>query len=52
MDNFTLLRRKSYLGHLKQGLKIVTWSEMENATMQSYVLYPDSVLRKAGNKIG
>ena len=37
-----------YFNHLKQGVKPDAWSELCKAPVQSFSLFPDAVLGKAG----
>ena len=51
MANLTLLRRDSYLEHLKQGVKPDTFSALRNCPLNGYALFPDAVIRKAEDEI-
>ena len=51
MANLTLVRRDSYLEHLKQGVKPDTFSALRNCPLNGYALFPDAVIRKAEDKI-
>ena len=51
MANFTLMRRDSFLDHLKQGVKQDNWSALRNAPLHLQALFPDNVLRKAEDDI-
>ena len=44
LSNLILLRRDSYLEHVKPGIKPDTWNMLRNAPMFGYGLFPDSVL--------
>ena len=44
LRNFMLLRRDSYLDHVKSGLKQDTWNQLRNAPLFHGGLFPDSVL--------
>ena len=49
--NFTLVRRDSYLEHLKAGVKPDTFSALRNCPLNGYTLVPDAVIRKAEDDI-
>ena len=51
MANLTLLRRDSYLEHLKHGVKPDTFSALWNCPLNGYTLFPDAVIRKAEDEI-
>ena len=51
MANLTLLRRDSYLEHLKQGVKPDTFSALRNCPLNRYALFLDVVIRKAEDEI-
>ena len=51
LSNFILLRRDSYLQHVKPGTKPDTWNMLRNAPMFGYGLFPDSVLNTAEQDI-
>ena len=51
MANLTLVRRDSYLEHLKQGLKPDTFSALGNCPLNGYALFLDAVIRKAEDEI-
>ena len=51
MANLTLVRRDSYLEHLKQGVKPDTFSALRNCPLNGYALFPDAVIRKAEDEI-
>ena len=51
MANLTLIRRDSYLEHLKQGVKPYTFSALRNCPLNGYALFPDAVIRKAEDEI-
>ena len=51
MANLTLVRRDSYLEHLKQGVKPDTFSALRNCPLNRYALFPDTVIRKAEDEI-
>ena len=51
MANLTLLRRDSYLEHLKQGVKPDTFSALRYCPLNRYALVPDAVIRKAEDEI-
>ena len=44
MANLILLRRDSYLEHIKNGIKPDTWNMLRNTPMFGHGLFPDSVL--------
>ena len=41
LANFGLLRRDSYLEHVKPGLKSDTWNKLRNAPLFTYGLFPE-----------
>ena len=47
MANLVLLHRDSYLEHVKQGIKSDTLSQLRNAPLFGYGLFPDAVIRTA-----
>ena len=51
MANLTLVRRDSYLEHLKPGIKPDTFSALRNCTLNTHALFPDAVIRKAEDEI-
>ena len=51
MANLTLVRRDSYLEHLKQGVKPDTFSALRNCPLNGYALFPDAIIRKAEDEI-
>ena len=51
MANLTLVRRDSYLEHLKPGVKPDTFSALRNCPLNGYALFPDAVIRKAEDDI-
>ena len=51
MANLTLVRRDSYLDHLKQGVKPDTFSALRNCPLNGHALFPDAVIRKAEDEI-
>ena len=51
LANLILLRRDSYLEHVKPGIKPDTWNLLRNAPMFGYGLFPDSVLNTAEQDI-
>ena len=51
MANPTLVRRDSYLEHLKPGVKPDTFSALRNCPLNGYALFPDAVIRKAEDDI-
>ena len=46
-----LLRRDSYLDHVKSGLKQDTWNQLRNALLFHGGLFPDAVLATAEQDI-
>ena len=44
MANLVLLRRDSYLEHIKPGVKPDTWNRLRNAPLFSYGLFPDDMI--------
>ena len=51
LANLILLRRDSYLEHVKPGIKPDTWNLLRNAPMFGHGLFPDSVLATAEQDI-
>ena len=51
LSNLILLRRESYLEHVKSGIKPDTWNLLRNAPMFGHCLFPDSVLATAEQDI-
>ena len=51
MANLTLVRRDSYLEHLKTGVKPDTFSALRNCPLNTHALFPDAVIRKAEDEI-
>ena len=51
MANLTLVRRDSYLEHLKPGIKPDTFSALKNCLLNGYALFPDAVIWKAEDDI-
>ena len=51
LANTILLRRDSYLDHVKNGIKPDTWNMLRNAPMFGHGLFPDSVLATAEQDI-
>ena len=51
MANLTLVRRDSYLDHLKLGIKPDTFSALRNCPLNTHALFPDAVIRKAEDEI-
>ena len=51
LANFVLLRRDSYLEHVKPCLKSHTWNKLRNALLFTYGLFPDDVLAIAEQDI-
>ena len=51
LSNLILLRRDSYLEHVKPGVKPDTWNMLRNAPMFGYGLLPDAVLNTAEQDI-
>ena len=51
MANLTLVRRDSYLGNLKTGIKPDTFSALRNCPLNTHAVFPDAVIRKAENEI-
>ena len=47
MANLTLVRRDSYLEHLKTGVK----PDLRNCPLNTHALFPDAVIRKAEDEI-
>ena len=44
MANLVLLRRDSYLDHVKPGVKPDTWTRLRNAPLFNYGLFPDDLI--------
>ena len=44
MANLVLLRRDSYLDHVKPGVKPDTWTQLRNAPLFNYGLFPDDLI--------
>ena len=51
MANLTLVRRDSYLEHLKPGVKPDTFASLRNCSLNGYALFPDAIIRKAEDDI-
>ena len=51
MANLTLLRRDSFLDHLKQGVKPDTFSALRNCPLNWLALFSHAVIRKAEDDI-
>ena len=51
MSNLTLLRRDSYLDHVKNGIKPDTYNQLRNAPLFGHGLFPDAVIRTAEQDI-
>ena len=51
MANLTLVRRDSYLEHLKAGVKPDTFSALRNCPLQTKALFPDDIIRRAEDEI-
>ena len=51
MANLTLVRRDSYLEHIKPGVKPDTFSALRNCALNGHALFPDAVIRKAEDEI-
>ena len=51
MADLTLVRRDSYLEHLKPGVKPDTFSALRNCPLNGYARFPDAVIRKAEDDI-
>ena len=51
LANLILLRRDSYLEHVKNGIKPDTWNMLRNTPMFGHGLFPDSVLATAEQDI-
>ena len=47
MSNLILLRRDSYLDHVKNGIKPDTYSQLRNAPLFGHGLFPDAIIRTA-----
>ena len=47
LGNFILMRRDSYLDHVRPGMKMDTWNELRNAALFGYGLFPDAALNVA-----
>ena len=51
MANLTIVCRDSYLEHLKPGVKPDTFSALRICPLNTHVLFPDTVIRKAEDEI-
>ena len=51
LGNFILMRRDSYLDHVRPGIKMDTWNELRNAALFGYGLFPDAALNVAEQDI-
>ena len=51
MANLTLVRRNSFLEHIKTGVKPDTFSALWNCPLNTHALIPDAVIRKAEDEI-
>ena len=51
MSNLILLRRDSYLDHVKNGIKPDTYNRLRNAPLFGLGLFPDAVIRTAEQDI-
>ena len=51
MANLTLLRRDSYLEHVKPGIKPDTLNQLRTAPLFTYGLFPDAVIHTAEQDI-
>ena len=51
MANLTLVRRDSFLEHIKAGVKPETFSALRNCPLNTHALFPDVVIRKAEDEI-
>ena len=51
LGNFILMRRDSYLDHVRPGMKMDTWNELRNAALFGYGLFPDAALNVAEQDI-
>ena len=51
LSNLILLRRDSYLEHVKPSIKPDTWNLLRNAPVFGHSLFPDSVLATAEQDI-
>ena len=51
MGNTTLVRRDSYLSHLKNGIKSDTLAALRAAPLQIGTLFPDGVIKRAQEEI-
>ena len=51
MSNLILLRRDSYLEHVKNGIKPDTYNQLRNAPLFGHGLFPDAVIRTAEQDI-
>ena len=49
--NLTLVRRESFLEHIKAGVKPDTFSALRNCPLNTRALFPDVVIRKAEDEI-
>ena len=51
MANLLLVRRDSFLEHVKAGVKPDTFSTLWNCPLNTHTLFPDAVIRKAEDEI-
>ena len=51
LANLILLRRNSYLEHIKPGVKQDTWLQLCNAPLSGYGLFPDNIICQAERDI-
>ena len=51
MGNLTLVRRDSYLSHVKNGIKHDTLAALRTGPLQFSTIFPDSVIKKAEEEI-
>ena len=51
MANLTLVHRDSFLEHIKTGVKPDMFSALRNCPLNTHVLFPDAVIRKAEDEI-
>ena len=51
MANLTLVRRDSFLEHIKTRVKPDTFSALRNCPLNTHALFPDAVIRKAEDEI-
>ena len=51
LTNLILLRRDSYLEHIKPGVKQDTWLQLCNAPLFGYGLFPDNIICQAEQDI-